>query len=108
MPTTLPNGNIFVSGMTINAIASGAGLTTLPAGATLTVAFTIPPEYTGRTLGLLFWDSTLDENLGGWIDLRTTLPPGGQGAIAPTVTPDRRLTFSGNFPGTFVLVALRS
>ena len=86
LPGVLPNGSTFVCGGAVNLYIKGAAVTTLPAGATLTVGFQLPAIQNRNAFKILFWNGS------GWTELVTTV----EGGVAQTTV---------NYTGIFVLVS---
>jgi len=94
---TLPDGDVFISGIDITLIQNGVLVNSLPAGAGITLSFELPAGMTGETLTLLYWDPSAKGGEGDWIELATTIE---YGQVVVLLTPDTPVTF----PGSFALV----
>ena len=113
LPGVLGAGTEFVAG--INAgLTDGEGNFVLNSDGTITITFKVPEDSRGRGHSILFWDPTLNEGGGGWVQL----PPfefGTSFPLNPNDPEDGRVILSGvqekdgyvtvtvNFPGIFVL-----
>ena len=70
LPADLPNSAQYVSGLNVNLVQDGNTVALLPAGASMTVLFTIPSGKEGDTFGILHWDGSK------WVEESVTLENG--------------------------------
>ncbi|CAG1013498.1 hypothetical protein ANAEL_04719 [Anaerolineales bacterium] len=114
LPGPLGDGITFEAAIMLGLI-DAEGNILLNEDGTVTVKFMIPTDARGRRHSILFWDATLNDGQGGWIQL----PPyeiGTSFPLNPDNPDDPRTIISGvkqvgdtvtvtvNFPGIFVLV----
>jgi hypothetical protein len=93
LPDPLPTGDDFVWGLTTIVLTNGESVLNLPSDAFITVSFVIPAEYAGRSLAILYWDETLNNGQGDWVEIEDPL------------LKDGRLSAIVTFTGMFVLTA---
>ncbi|HKZ71261.1 MAG TPA: hypothetical protein VJ020_14335, partial [Anaerolineales bacterium] len=92
LPDDLPASVTFISAVTATVLKNDQAVIELPAGATLTTSFIVPLPAAQNKLAVFYWDTTLNDGLGGW-------------AEAPDFTlADGRIQMTTEFTGTFVLV----
>jgi hypothetical protein len=74
LPSVLPAGYRFVTSLNVKLFAeNGAPIESLPIGTALNLSFALPENYTGRTFLLLYWDETLNDGVGGWVEIRVQI-----------------------------------
>ncbi|MBM4424822.1 MAG: hypothetical protein FJ030_15780 [Chloroflexi bacterium] len=91
LPDVLPEGQQYVSAMTLQVMRGGKLLSALPVGKKAVISFIIPKGLAGRTFAIFFWDAEANDGLGAWKELQATVT--GKGRVEVTVT----------FTGTFAL-----
>jgi hypothetical protein len=114
LPGSMGAGTNFVSGITIG-LTDDEGNFVLNSDGTITMSFKIPEDSRGRGYSILFWDLTLNDGEGGWVQL-PLFEFGTSFFLNPDDPEDGRMIISGvqevngfvtvtvNFPGIFVLV----
>lgn len=123
----LPEGSgAFASAITTRVFKDGLGISVLPVGSFMQVSFA-PPAMEGQPrFAILYWDETLEQGQGGWVEMPAMFDDEGrlqvsfrQPAALHEDTPedglrvlqgvrvhrDGRISVIVNFTGTFVLVA---
>ena len=115
LPGVLGAGADFLAGISVG-LTDGEGNFVINSDGTITITFKIPEDSRGRSHSILFWDPTLNDGEGGWVQL----PPfefGTSFPLNPDDPEDGRVIISGvqekdgfiqvtvNFPGIFVLAA---
>jgi hypothetical protein len=117
LPGELGAGTDFLSGILVS-LYDEEGNLVIEEGAPITLTFELPSpeERRGRSFSVLFWDESLNDGQGGWVQL----PPfelGTSFPLHPDDPEDGRLILSGvqevdgmltvtvNFPGIFIMVA---
>ena len=113
LPGVLGAGTEFAAGVSVG-LTDGEGNFVLNSDGTITITFKVPEDSRGRSHSILFWDPTLNDGEGGWVQL----PPyefGTSFLLNPDDPEDGRMILSGvqekdgyvtvtvNFPGIFVL-----
>jgi len=116
LPGALGAGTNFELGVQVELTDEDGNIVTVNPDGTITIRFKLPTSGRGRNYSILFWDPTLNEGAGGWVQL----PPFEAGTsfpLHPEDPDDPRLIISGvqekdgmltvtvNFPGIFVLVS---
>ncbi|MFZ5822278.1 MAG: right-handed parallel beta-helix repeat-containing protein [Chloroflexota bacterium] len=116
LPGPLGAGTNFEAGITVGLTDEDENIVTVNPDGSITLRFTLPTGGRGRSYSILFWDPTLNEGAGGWVQL----PPFEAGTsfplhpedpddprliIAGVQEKDGALTVTVNFPGVFVLVS---
>jgi hypothetical protein len=114
LPGQLGAGTNFVSAITVS-LTDEDGNATLHEDGTITLNFKIPEDSRGRGFAILFWDPTLNNGEGGWVEM-PLYEFGTSFRLNPDNPDDPRTIISGvqqigdimtitvNFPGIFVLV----
>lgn len=115
LPGVLGAGADFLAGISVGLTDEDGGFVINEDG-TITITFKVPEDSRGRRHSILFWDPTLNDGEGGWVQL----PPfefGTSFPLNPDDLEDGRVILSGvqekdgfvtvtvNFPGIFVLTA---
>jgi len=116
LPGPLGAGTNFEAGVTVGLTDEDENIVTVNPDGTITLRFMLPTSGRGRSHSILFWDPTLNDGAGGWVQL----PPFEAGTsfpLHPEDSDDPRLIIAGvqekdgaltvtvNFPGVFVLVS---
>ncbi|GAP21582.1 right-handed parallel beta-helix repeat-containing protein [Leptolinea tardivitalis] len=91
LPAPIPEPWIFTDGFTLTLMFNNEVVLEAFAGATYTVTFPLTEEQINDTFHILFWDTTTNDNLGGWVDL------GGEKEAMKWIRTHNRT-------GTFILV----
>jgi hypothetical protein len=114
LPGKLGAGINFIDGMNVG-LTDEEGNPIANEDGTITVEFKIPEDAQGR-YSILYWDPTLNDGVGGWVQL-PLFEAGTSFMLNPDDPEDGRTILSGvqqigdtmtvtvNFPGIFVLVA---
>jgi hypothetical protein len=114
LPGKLGAGTSFAGGVTVS-LLDGEGNVILNEDGTVTINFLIPEDSRGRGYSILFWDTTLNDGVGGWVTL-PLFEAGTSFPLNPDKPEDTRTVVSGvqqvgnvvtvtvNFSGAFVLV----
>jgi hypothetical protein len=118
LPGQLPLGPRFVSAVTFSGTdPDGNPVLVLPAGASLLVSFDIPAGMERFHFSILYWDPTLHDGAGDWVELPADRLGHGILALHSDTPEDNLLILRGvrqdegkvtvkvNFTGTFVLIA---
>ena len=70
LPFALPSGYQFVASLNVAIFdENGATLKKLPPGSWMNLSFVLPDNYASQTFMLLYWDETLNDGMGGWVEL---------------------------------------
>ncbi|MFZ5908925.1 MAG: right-handed parallel beta-helix repeat-containing protein [Chloroflexota bacterium] len=116
LPGALGAGTNFEAGVMVGLTDEDGNIVTVNPDGSITLRFTLPTTGRGRSYSILFWDPTLNDGEGGWVQL----PPFEAGTsfplhpedpddprliIAGVQEEDGALTVTVNFPGVFVLVS---
>jgi hypothetical protein len=122
LPGTLPDGDAFASGLATSLTGSdGPPGGVITSGGDLIVSFGIPSEKKGAQFSILYWDPTLKDGAGDWVELPAfDTDAHGDPVVTPLhpdhpqdqmqvltgirITSDGRVEATVNFPGTFVLI----
>jgi hypothetical protein len=115
LPGRLGAGTDFIGGMSISLTDEEGNLFEVNPDGTITIEFKLPEDARGR-FSILYWDPTLNDGKGGWVQL-PLFEEGTSFPLNPDDPEDNRIVLSGvkqigdtitatvNFPGTFVLVS---
>ncbi len=115
IPGEIGAGTTFVSGVNVD-LMDAEGNFILNSDGTITLYFKIPEDSRGRGYSILFWDTTLNDGEGGWVQLPifefgTTFPlhpdnPEDGMLITSGVQEENGfITITVNFSGTFIMVS---
>ena len=111
LPGSVDNGT-FDSAMTLSVQENGSALELLPLGTTARIAFEVPEDSTD-TYAILYWNETMNDGQGGWVELSAGEVPGwyegkevysGMRVYNNTNRADNIVSIVVNFTGTFALV----
>lgn len=113
LPGPLGAGTVFVNGVIVS-LTDSDGNSILNEQGFVTINFMLPANARGRTHSVLYWDPTLNEGQGGWMKLPvfeqgTSFPLHPENPDDPRIVVsgvqlvDNMITFTVNFPGTFIL-----
>lgn len=114
LPGRLGAGTNFIDGMHVS-LTDGEGNLITDQDGTITIKFKLPEDSHGR-YSILYWDPTLNDGTGGWVQL-PLFEAGTSFPLNPDDPEDGRTILSGvqqigdtitatvNFPGIFILVA---
>ena len=70
LPFALPSGYQFVASLNVAIFdENGATLKKLPPGSWMNLSFVLPDNYASQTFMLLYWDETLNDGMGAWVEL---------------------------------------
>jgi len=125
---TLPDGGEVVSGLTVVLSGSQGPLGDITSlNEAIIISFAIPPALDGYNFSFLVWDPTMNNGLGGWVELEPvimTWDPSLNNGLGGWVSGEeisssfghvpspsestQRLSVEVNFTGTFVLIAFPS
>lgn len=114
LPGVLGAGVDFLAGISVG-LTDGEGDFVINSDGTITITFKIPEDSRGRKHSILFWDPTLDDGEGGWVQLppfefgtsfplNPDDPDDGRVIISGVQEKDGFVTVTVNFPGIFILV----
>jgi hypothetical protein len=115
LPGRLGAGTDFIGGMSVSLTDEEGNLIEINPDGTITIEFKLPEDARGR-FSILYWDPTLNDGQGGWVQL-PLFEEGTSFPLNPDDPEDDRTVLSGvkqigdtitatvNFPGTFVLVS---
>jgi hypothetical protein len=115
LPGNLGIGANFVAAVTVS-LTDEEGNTILNEDGSVTINFKLPEDSRGRGYSILFWDPTLNNGEGGWVEM-PLYEAGTSFPLNPENPDDKRTILSGvqqigdiititvNFPGVFVLVS---
>ena len=120
LPDRISEIDEFVSAMTVSIYADELLVGIVPNQQLITLSFIIPEELIGREFIILYWDQTLDNGLGGWVEIDTTVLywdarlNNNLGGWIDAPLSDVELSFviegravaTVNFTGTFMLVVV--
>jgi hypothetical protein len=117
LPGALPLGPLFVDSLTIGLAVGEDGSTLLTDGGYYLVSFKIPEELKDKHFSIMFWDVTLNEGSGGWLELpreefagqviplHPKAPEDGMQILRGVYNYDGTVSVKVNFTGTFALIA---
>jgi hypothetical protein len=117
LPGPLAGGLTFVESMNVSLTADGTPVTVLTDGSSITLSFQIPEGMEGKKFSIMFWDPSVNQGAGGWIELPLNQFTGQSFPLHPDSPQDGMEIMSGiqkdghtitakvNFTGIFVLVA---
>jgi len=111
----LPTGLTFVDGFNLEVLKDPTLFKVLPQPVTDTLSFVVPEPFKNKSLKILFWDATLKNGIGDWVELPAKVLANGE--IVTVSLGAERIVLSGvevttqpttettlNFTGLFVLV----
>ncbi len=90
----LPSGLTFIDGINLELQKNDTLFKVLPEPVNHTLSFVVPDAFKGKSLKILFWDPSLKNGMGDWVELPTKLSANGEVVTEPL-----------NFTGLFVLAA---
>jgi hypothetical protein len=115
LPGSLGAGTNFAGAVTVS-LTDEDGNSILNEDGTITINFKVPEDSRGRGYAVLFWDPTLNDGAGGWVEM-PLFEFGTSFLLNPDNPDDPRTIISGvqqigdtitltvNFPGIFVLTS---
>jgi nitrous oxidase accessory protein NosD len=98
----IPDGSTYISALDARVVnkIDGAELDKLPSNTSMVVSFVVPEDLKGKNLAILYWDPTLKDNQGDWVELPAhSLNADGSTVITalhPDHTEDGKLILDGS------------
>jgi parallel beta-helix repeat protein len=121
LPAPVSISDTVLKGMTVTIQnKDGAAQSLVPLGANETLSYLVPDEQKNNKFAVLYWDKTLKNGAGDWVELPLRPTDGTDFKVQPLHANDERTILNGvgivkrgteqrvevvlNFPGTFLLV----
>ncbi|RPJ24643.1 MAG: right-handed parallel beta-helix repeat-containing protein [Chloroflexi bacterium] len=115
LPGPFGAGTDFAAGIALS-LTDGEGNVTLNEDGTITINFVIPKDSRARSYSILFWDLTLNDGKGGWVELpvyeagtsfplNPDNPDDGRTILSGVQQKENLVTVTVDFSGVFVLVS---
>ena len=95
LPSALPAGLTFASGMTLSVQKGTTPFDILPEPVTNTLSFVVPEEMKDKTFVILYWDASAKGGLGDWVEIPAIITKDGVVQSQPLHEGDTREVISG-------------